>query len=68
MVDKEREALRKGYSDRVKHAEHNGIGGAISELFGSTCYQPPRGREEAYKEGWKLAERDIKEGKVRKKN
>jgi hypothetical protein len=59
MGDKDKEAYWKGYSDYKKHAEaeeKGGIGHAISELLGPSCWQPPAGHEEAYRQGWKDAE------------
>lgn len=61
MADKEKEAYWKGRSDSDRHTKHTSIGNVLGELISGTCWQPPRGHEEAYRQGWKDAERDRKD-------
>jgi hypothetical protein len=64
MGDKDKEAYWKGYSDYKKHAEaeeRDGLFHDIADLIGSSCYQPLKGHEEAYRQGWRDAERERRE-------
>lgn len=64
MADKEKEAYYRGRSDSNRYNESQrsdpiGLGHTLSELVNPT-YSPPSGREEAYKAGWKDADRERK--------
>jgi hypothetical protein len=63
MGDKDKEAYWKGRSDYERHAEaesKEGISHDIADLF-SSCYQPTKGHEAAYRQGWRDAERERRE-------
>ncbi|MEM5812525.1 MAG: hypothetical protein QXN71_03420 [Candidatus Aenigmatarchaeota archaeon] len=56
MGNKEKEAFWKGYLDFEKSGGHPNPN-PIIELI-KPVYDPPRGREEAYKAGWEKAKQD----------
>jgi hypothetical protein len=52
MADKDKQAYWEGYNDYAKCGGH--ADDPITELF-HPSYNPPSGREEAYKGGWERA-------------